>query len=78
MTQNFHILKCGLQIEKWFTGKNVGKTISKNVISKYSQKFLDHAKQSATDALKLLQKERFKKQQKQLVIWLVIKSLTKL
>ena len=35
------------------------------------QKLLDHVKQSATDAL--LQKEQFKKQQKQLVIRLVIK-----
>ena len=35
------------------------------------QKLLDYVKQSATDAL--LQKEQFKKQQKQLVIRLVIK-----
>ena len=33
--------------------------------SKYSQKLLDHTKKSARDAL---QKEQFKKQQKQLVI----------
>ena len=33
--------------------KNVGKNINKNVSSKYSQKLLDHAQQSATDALKL-------------------------
>ena len=32
------------------------------------QKPLDHARQSATDALRLLQKELFQKQQKQLVI----------
>ena len=38
-------------------GKNIGKNISKNLSGKYSQKLLDHAKQSATDALKLLQKE---------------------
>ena len=40
-------------------GKKIGKNISKNLSGKYSphmlaahQKFLDHAKQSATDALK--------------------------
>ena len=34
-------------------GKNIGKNISKNLNSKYSQKPLDYAKQSATDALKI-------------------------
>ena len=33
-------------------GKNIGNNISKNAIGKYSQKLLDHANQSATDALK--------------------------
>ena len=32
--------------------KNIGKSINKNLSSKYSQKLFDHAKQSATDALK--------------------------
>ena len=32
--------------------KNNGKNISKNLSGKYSQKLLDHTKQSATDALK--------------------------
>ena len=32
--------------------KNFGKNITKNVSCKYSQKLLDHAKQSATDAIK--------------------------
>ena len=32
--------------------KNIGKNISKNLNSKYSQKSLDYAKQSATDTLK--------------------------
>ena len=32
--------------------KNIGKNISKNSTRKYSQKLLDHANQSATDALK--------------------------
>ena len=34
------------------TGKNIVKKISKNISSKYRQKSLDHAKKSATDALK--------------------------
>ena len=33
-------------------GKNIGKNVSKCLNSKYSQKILDHAKQSATDAFK--------------------------
>ena len=56
-------------------GKNIGTNISRNLSGKYSprmlpvrQKLFDHAKQFATDALKLLQKESLKKQQKQLVI----------
>ena len=36
--------------------KNIGKNISKNLTSKYSQKPFDHAKQSATDALKTVSK----------------------
>ena len=31
--------------------KNIGKSICKTLSSKYSQKLLDHAKQSATDVL---------------------------
>ena len=52
------------------------KTWVKNLSNKYSQKLLDSAKKSAADAsasAKLLQTEQFKKQQKQLVIQLVIK-----
>ena len=33
-------------------GKNIGKNIGKNLSGKYSPKPLDHAKKSATDALK--------------------------
>ena len=33
-------------------GKNIGKNISKNLRGRYNQKFLDHARQSGTDALK--------------------------
>ena len=55
--------------------KNIGKSISKNVSSKYRQRLLDHAKQSATDALKADSKKQFNKQQKQLVIKLAINLL---
>ena len=41
--------------------ENVGKNIIKNVSSKYSQNFLDHAKQSATDALKITSKRAIQK-----------------
>ena len=41
--------------------RNMVKNTSKNLSSKYSQKLLDHAKQSATDALKTDSKKRFKK-----------------
>ena len=37
-------------------GKRIGKNISKNFNSKYNQKLLDHAKQSATDALESFSK----------------------
>ena len=37
------------------TDKNNGKSISKNVSGKYSQKLLDHAEQSATVHLKVLE-----------------------
>ena len=49
--------------------KNIGKFIGKNLRGKYSQKFLDHAKQFARDALKTTSKK---------VIWLVIILLIKL
>ena len=35
--------------------KNIGKSISKNVSGKYSQKLLDHAEQSATVHLKVIE-----------------------
>ena len=58
-------------------GKNIGKNISKNVSGKYSQKLLEHAKKSAAGALKTASDRAITKQQKQLVIWLVIKLLIK-
>ena len=42
-------------------GKSNGKYISKKVSSKYSQKLLDHAKQSVTDALKTTSKRIIQK-----------------
>ena len=42
-------------------GRNVGKNISKSLGGKYSQKFLDHAKYSATDALKVTSKRVIQK-----------------
>ena len=36
--------------------KNIGKNISKNLSGKYSQKPIDHMKQSATDELKTVSK----------------------
>ena len=38
-------------------GKNIGNNINKNLSGKYSQKLFDHAKESATDALKTTSKK---------------------
>ena len=59
-------------------GKNISKNINKNVSCKYTQKFLNDANQYSTDALKTISKQVIQKQQKKLVIRLVIKSLIKL
>ena len=37
-------------------GRNFGKNISKNLSGRYSQKLLDHAKQSATNVSKTMSK----------------------
>ena len=58
--------------------KKIGKNITKNLSGKHSQKLLDHAKKLLHVHIKLFQKEQFKKQQIQLVILLIIKSLIKL
>ena len=42
-------------------GKKIGKNISKSLDSKYSQKRLDHAKQSVTDAFKTSSKRVIQK-----------------
>ena len=45
-----------------YIGKNIDRNISKNLISsKYSQKLLDHDKQSATDAIKTVSKTAIQK-----------------
>ena len=45
------------------------KNIGKNLSNKHGKNLLDSAKKSTTDAIKkVLQKEQFKKQKKQLVI----------
>ena len=48
--------------------KNTGKNTIKNLIGKYCQNLFDGAEKYNTDAFKLLQKEQFKRHQKQLVI----------
>ena len=42
-------------------GRNIDQNTSKNLSSKYSQKLIDHAKQSATDALKTASKREIQK-----------------
>ena len=42
-------------------GNSIGNNISKNLSCQYSQKRLDYAKQSATDALKNTSKRVFQK-----------------
>ena len=51
--------------------KNIGThaiKVAKSMSNKYNQKLFDGAKKSITDAIKMLQKEQFKKLQRQLVI----------
>ena len=55
--------------------KNVIEKISKHLSGKYCQKLLDHAKQPAADVLTTASQNQFKKQQKQLAIWLAIELL---
>ena len=49
-------------------GKNIGKNINKKLSGKYSKKLLIMLNNLQQIRLKLLQKEQFKKQLKQLVI----------
>ena len=48
-----------------YFARNISINISENLISKYSHKLHDHAKQSATDALKMLQKRAIQKKRKE-------------
>ena len=49
-------------------GRNIGKSISKNLRSEYGKKLLILINNQSQMYLKLLQKEQFIKQQKQLAI----------
>ena len=42
-------------------GRNIGKNIRKNLSNKYSQRLIDHAKQSAIDTLKTASKRAIQK-----------------
>ena len=44
-------------------------SFARSMSNKYGKKLVDTAKKSATDAIKLLQKEQYKKLLKQLVTW---------
>ena len=57
--------------------KNIGKNISKHLAANIARNFI-MLKDLQQMHLRLLQKEKFKRQHKQLVIWLVIKLLTEL
>ena len=48
-------------VQSWDMSKNIGKNTSKSLISKYSQKLLDQAKQSATVAFKTSSKRVIQK-----------------
>ena len=48
--------------------------IGKSVIGEHSEKRLHRAKNSATDAVKTVSKKDLEKEQKQVVIWFLIKS----
>ena len=54
--------------------KNIGKNISKNLSGKYSQKILDHARQSATDTLQTVSKSAIQRRAKPVNNILLIKS----
>ena len=54
--------------------KNIDKNISKNLSGKYSQKILDHARQSATDTLQTVSKSAIQRRAKPVNNILLIKS----
>ena len=51
----------GLFFPAKYMSKHICKNISKNLSGKYSQKLLDHTKQSTTDELKAASKRAIKK-----------------
>ena len=53
--------------------KNMGKDLS----NKYSQKIIDTAKKSATDAIKIASQRAIRKTAEATGVWLIIKSLIK-
>ena len=52
---------CGFLSFAKHMGKNTGKNIRQNLSGKYSQKLLDHTKQSATDAFTTVWKRPIQK-----------------
>ena len=50
----------------------ISKTISKNVTSRYSQEFLDNAKQPATDALKTTSRRAIQNTSDMVVLLLIL------
>ena len=63
LTKGYELLSFAKNI-----GRNIDKNISKNLHRKYSQKLIDHGKQSVADAFETSSKKQIKKQQKQLMI----------
>ena len=51
-------------------GRNIGKNINKNLSSNYSQKFIDHAKTFATDAIKASSKRAILKTAEATCYWI--------
>ena len=65
-----------LYVEVWLTDQNSKPLETEDKMNITLE--TDHVKQSLQMYLKMLHKEQFKKQQKQLVIWLLIKLLINL
>ena len=57
-------------------GKNIAKSISKNLSGKYSQKLIDHAKQSTTAAFKTTSKRVIQKLMEASGYWIGNKNVT--
>ena len=57
--------------------KSIGKNITKNLSGKYSQKPLDHTKQSDTDALKTISKRAIQKKTAETTSDMISKKIAK-